>query len=73
MLDYVGANQYFYAKTKEIQSFFANLTGYLVIGVFLLSSGLFLFVFNEGYNILDSGFADLKPFFDLISLVFIIY
>ncbi|WP_298247295.1 gliding motility-associated ABC transporter permease subunit GldF [uncultured Christiangramia sp.] len=56
---------------KEIQSFFANLTGYLVIGVFLLISGLFLFVFSGGYNILDSGFADLKPFFDLAPWIFI--
>ena len=56
---------------KEIQSFFANLTGYLVIGVFLLVSGLFLFVFSGGYNILDSGFSDLKPFFDLAPWIFI--
>ncbi|WP_026915835.1 gliding motility-associated ABC transporter permease subunit GldF [Christiangramia portivictoriae] len=56
---------------KEIQSFFANLTGYLVIGIFLLVSALFLFVFNGGYNILDSGFADLKPFFDLAPWIFV--
>ena len=56
---------------KEIQSFFANLTGYLVIGIFLLVSALFLFVFNGGYNILDSGFADLKPFFDLAPWIFL--
>ena len=56
---------------KEIQSFFSSLTGYLVIGLFLLGCGLFLFIFNGGYNILDSGFADLKPFFNLAPWIFI--
>ncbi|MCP9200785.1 gliding motility-associated ABC transporter permease subunit GldF [Gramella sp. GC03-9] len=56
---------------KEIQSFFSSLTGYLVIGLFLLISGLFLFVFSGGYNILDSGFADLKPFFSLAPWIFL--
>ncbi|MUP45901.1 gliding motility-associated ABC transporter permease subunit GldF [Gramella sp. BOM4] len=56
---------------KEIQSFFSSLTGYLVIGLFLLVSGLFLFVFSGGYNILDSGFADLKPFFSLAPWIFL--
>lgn len=56
---------------KEIQSFFSSLTGYLVIGLFLLICGLFLFVFSGGYNILDSGFADLKPFFTLAPWIFI--
>ncbi|MFV8224297.1 gliding motility-associated ABC transporter permease subunit GldF [Christiangramia aquimixticola] len=56
---------------KEIQSFFSGLTGYLVIGLFLLTCGLFLFVFDGSYNILDSGFADLKPFFSLAPWIFI--
>ena len=56
---------------KEIRSFFSSLTGYLVIGLFLLASSLFLFAFSGSYNILDSGFADLKPFFDLAPWIFI--
>ena len=56
---------------KEIQSFFSSLTGYLVIGLFLLVCSLFLFVFSGGYNILDSGFADLKPFFSLAPWIFL--
>lgn len=56
---------------KEIQSFFASLTGYLVIGLFLIACALFLFVFNGSYNILDSGFADLKGFFNLAPWIFI--
>ena len=56
---------------KEIQSFFSSLTGYLVIGLFLIACGFFLFVFTGGYNILDSGFADLKPFFNLAPWIFL--
>lgn len=56
---------------KEIQSFFSSLTGYLVIGLFLIACGLFLFVFNGSHNILDSGFADLKGFFNIAPWIFI--
>lgn len=56
---------------KEIRSFFSSLTGYLVIGIFLVACALFLFVFNGSYNILDSGFANLQPFFDLAPWIFI--
>ncbi len=56
---------------KEIQSFFSSPIGYLVVGIFLVISSLFLFVFNGAYNILDNGFADLKPFFDLAPWIFI--
>lgn len=56
---------------KEIRSFFSSLTGYLVIGLFLLACGLFLFIFSGSYNILDSGFADLKSFFSLAPWIFV--
>lgn len=56
---------------KEIQSFFSSLTGYMVIGLFLVACGLFLFIFNGSYNILDSGFADLKAFFNIAPWIFI--
>ncbi|WP_378176034.1 gliding motility-associated ABC transporter substrate-binding protein GldG [Aquimarina sp. SS2-1] len=48
---------------KEINIFFASSVGYLVIGIFLILNGLFLWVFKGQFNILDSGFADLSPFF----------
>ncbi len=47
---------------KEIQSFFATPIGYLVIGLFLLANGLFLWVFKGKFNILEYGFADLSGF-----------
>ena len=45
---------------KELNSFFASPIGYLVIGVYLVINGLFLWVFEGDFNILHSGFADLN-------------
>ena len=56
---------------KELTSFFASPIGYLVIAVFLLINGLFLWVFAGNFNIFDNGFADLAPFFELAPWVFI--
>lgn len=56
---------------REIQSFFGSIMGYLVVGVFLLLNGLFLWVFEGEYNILNSSFADLTPFFNLAPWVLI--
>lgn len=56
---------------KEIYSFFASSIGYLVIAIFLLINGLFLWVFKGEFNILYSGFADLSPFFLLAPWVLI--
>ncbi|HPE83336.1 MAG TPA: gliding motility-associated ABC transporter permease subunit GldF [Aequorivita sp.] len=54
---------------REINSFFSSTIGYLVIAVFLVINGLFLWVFSGSYNILDSGFADLSPYFELAPWV----
>ena len=56
---------------KEVNSFFSSPIGYLVIGLFLLGNGLFLWVFQGGYNILDAGFADLSSFFSLSPWIFL--
>ena len=56
---------------KEITSFFASPMGYLVIGLFLIVNGLFLWVFPGEYNILDAGFADLAAFFELAPWILI--
>lgn len=50
---------------KEFRSFFGSPIGYLVIALFLLVSGLFLWVFDGEYNILNSGFSDMTPFFTI--------
>lgn len=56
---------------REIKSFFGSPIGYLVIAVFLIGNGLFLWVFEGEYNILNSGFADLSTFFTLAPWILI--
>jgi ABC-2 type transport system permease protein len=56
---------------REIKSFFGSPIGYLVIAIFLLLNGLFLWVFESEFNILNSGFADLTPFFTLSPWILI--
>ncbi len=56
---------------REINSFFATSVGYLVIAIFLVINGVFLWVFKGDYNILDTGFADLNSFFELAPWVFL--
>ncbi len=56
---------------KELNSFFASPIGYLVIAVFLVVNGLFLWVFNGDFNILNAGFADLNSFFFIAPWFFL--
>ena len=56
---------------KELVGFFSGITGYLVIGLFLLITGMFVFVFEGDFNVLDYGFADLTPFFLIVPWLFI--
>ena len=56
---------------KEFHSFFASPVGYLVIGLFLILNALFLWVFDNDFNLFDYGFADLTPFFQLVPWIFI--
>jgi len=56
---------------KEINSFFGSSIAYLVIAVFLLINGLFLWVFENDFNIISAGFADLNSFFFIVPQVFI--
>lgn len=56
---------------REIKSFFGSPIGYLVIAIFLLINGLFLWVFQGEYNILNSGFADMTPFFTIAPWILI--
>jgi len=56
---------------REITSFFSSLAGYVVIFVFLLANGLFLWVFKGSLNILASGYATLDSLFILAPWVFL--
>lgn len=57
---------------KELYAFFGSLIGYLVIGVFLILSGLFLFVFEGEFNLLNAGYADLQAFFNLAPWIMLL-
>ncbi len=56
---------------REIRSFFTSPVGYLVMGLFLVLSGLFLWVFKGQFNVFEYGFADLSNFFLLAPWVFL--
>jgi ABC-2 type transport system permease protein len=56
---------------KEISSFLSSLIGYIVITVFLLINGLFLWVFNGDFNIFDFGYASLDGLFMIAPFVFL--
>ena len=55
---------------KEINAFFSSLIGYIVVGVFLVIFGLFLWVIPET-NIIDYGFASLETLFSITPTIFI--
>lgn len=56
---------------KEVGGFLNSLIGYIVITVFLLINGLFLWVFESDFNILDFGFASLEGLFMVAPFVFL--
>lgn len=55
---------------KEFNSFMNSLIAYIVIGVFLTSIGLLMWVFPET-SVLDYGYADMETLFALGPYVFI--
>jgi len=56
---------------QEIKNFLSSLIGYIVITVFLLVNGLFLWVFPNDFNILDNGYANIDGLFMLGPFVFL--
>ena len=56
---------------KELVSFFSTITGYIVVIIFLLSTGLFMWVFPGDLNILDIGYAHIAPLFSIAPWVFL--
>lgn len=56
---------------KEISSFLSSLIAYIVITVFLLINGLFLWVFQGDFNIFDFGYANLDGLFMIAPFVFL--
>lgn len=56
---------------KEISGFLNSILGYVVIAVFLLVNGLFLWVFPLESNILDYGYANIDGLFLIAPFVFL--
>jgi len=56
---------------KELNSFLSSLSGYIVVLVFLILNGLFLWVFPGSFNLLDAGYAGLNGLFFLAPWVFL--
>lgn len=56
---------------KEIKTFLGSLIGYLAVLVFLLVTGLFLWVFPGAYNIPDNGYATLDGLFSLAPWLYL--
>ncbi|HEY4323141.1 MAG TPA: gliding motility-associated ABC transporter substrate-binding protein GldG [Mucilaginibacter sp.] len=54
---------------KEIISYLSSLVAYVTIGVFLLVSGLFLWIFPES-SVLNYGYAGLDSFFSTAPFLF---
>jgi ABC-2 type transport system permease protein len=56
---------------REIKSFLNSLIGYIIISVFLVITGLFLWVFPLDFNVLDMGYANLDGLFLIGPFVFL--
>ena len=56
---------------KEVAAFFSSITGALVVSVFLLTTGLFLWVIPGEMNILFGGYATLESLFYLAPWVYL--
>jgi len=56
---------------KELRSFFSSATGYIVIGIFLLLTGLFLWVIPGEFNIPEAGYANVDGLFFLAPWLFL--
>ncbi|MBF9237395.1 gliding motility-associated ABC transporter permease subunit GldF [Hymenobacter sp. BT683] len=55
---------------KEFNAFLNSPVAYVVLGVFLIATGLFVWVFPDS-SVLDYGFADLQTLFSLAPWIFL--
>lgn len=56
---------------KEILSFLSSITGYIVIIIYTVLTGLFLWLIPDNMNLLDGGTASLAPLFEISPWVFL--
>ncbi len=57
---------------KEIRGFLSSIIGYVFIAIFLLATGIFLWIISFDTNLLEAKIADLIPFFNLAPTIFLI-
>ncbi len=53
---------------KELRQFFSGLMGFVIIGLYILANGVYLF-FLPGSNILDDGYASLDAYFTFAPFI----
>ncbi len=56
---------------KEIRSFLSSFLGYIIIVVFLVVVGLFLWVLPTDFNILNFGYANVDGLFIIAPFIFL--
>ena len=56
---------------RELRFYFSHLTGYLVLGSYLVINTLLLWFFDTPFQLLNSGFGDLSPFFEISPWLFL--
>lgn len=57
---------------KELYHFFSSALGFVFLSFFLIVSALFLWIIQGNFNIPNSGFASLQPFFELAPWVLLL-
>jgi ABC-2 type transport system permease protein len=57
---------------KEIRGFLSSVIGYVFMAIFLLTTGIFLWIISYDTNLLEARIADLIPFFNLAPTIFLI-
>jgi ABC-2 type transport system permease protein len=55
---------------KEVNSFLSSLVGYIAMSVFLLGTGLFMWVFPD-YSVISYGFSSMDSFFSMSPYIFL--
>ena len=56
---------------KELYYFFSTAIGFIFLASFYIFTGLFLWILEGSFNIVDSGFASMSSFFELVPWLFI--
>jgi len=57
---------------KEIRSFFTSIIGIVVISVFLLTMGLFVWLLPSQFNVIQNGYASLESVFYIAPWVLLL-